>query len=122
MTKTPAVHPVVHAVVINAVDSQRLVDFWASLLEVEIAQSIPPFFTWLKPQHKGGISVAIQLVENPTEGRNRLHLDMTVDDLDAATVRVETLGGSRLEEHEIDGFTWRVMADPEGNEFCIAVG
>jgi predicted enzyme related to lactoylglutathione lyase len=122
MTDSTAIRPVVHAVVINAIDSQRLVDFWSALLDVEVAQSIPPFFTWLKPQHDGGISVAIQLVENPTEGRNRLHLDMSVDDLEEATRRVQELGGSMLEEHEIQGFTWRVMADPEDNEFCIAVG
>jgi predicted enzyme related to lactoylglutathione lyase len=116
------VRPIVHAVVINAIDTKRLVDFWTALLGVDVAQSIDPYFTWLAPQHEGGISVAIQLVENPTEGRNRLHLDLAVDDLDAATERVRELGGAMLEEHEIQGFTWRVMEDPEHNEFCIAPG
>lgn len=108
------------SVVINAIDSARLVEFWKSLLDVEVAQAIPPYFTWLAPQPGRGVSVAIQLVEDPTEGRNRVHMDFGVDDLEAATARVEELGGSMLEQHEIGGFTWRVMADPEGNEFCIA--
>lgn len=49
-----------------------------------------------------------------------MHLDTGVADLDEAQARAEALGGSLVETHEIMGFTWRVMADPEGNEFCIA--
>ena len=59
---------------------------------------------------------------DPTPGRNRLHLDTYVDDVDAAVARIEELGGSFLEDHEIGGFAWKVRADPEGNEFCIAPG
>ncbi len=36
--------------------------------------------------------------------------------------RVLDLGGSRVEDHEIQGFHWTVLADPEGNEFCVAGG
>ncbi len=109
------------SVVINAENHDLLVDFWRQLLDVEVARSQAPYFTWLKPQNEGGVSVAIQAVPDPTPGRNRLHLDTFVDDLDAAVARIEELGGSFLEDHEIGGFAWKVMADPEGNEFCIAV-
>jgi predicted enzyme related to lactoylglutathione lyase len=57
-------------------------------------------------------------------GKNRLHLDLVVDDLDAATAEIEGLGGTWLEPgttHELEGFVWRLMADPEGNEFDIDV-
>ena len=50
-------------------------------------------------------------------GKNRLHLDQ-------ATAEVETLGGQWLEPgnpRELEGFRWRCMADPEGNEFDIDV-
>jgi predicted enzyme related to lactoylglutathione lyase len=112
--------PIVGSVVINTADHDRLVTFWSRLLGVEIAHSSPPFFTWLKPQHEGGISVAIQAVPDPTPGRRRLHLDTYVTDMDAAVARVLELGGSHVEDHEIDGFAWKVMADPDGNEFCLA--
>ncbi len=36
--------------------------------------------------------------------------------------RVLELGGSRIEDHEIMGFHWTVLGDPEGNEFCVAGG
>ena len=112
--------PVVSSVVINTQNHDRLVEFWSALLGVEVAHSIPPYFTWLKPQHEGGISVAIQAVPDPTEGRRRLHLDTGVDDMDAAFARIIELGGSHVEDHDMGGFQWKVMADPDGNEFCIA--
>ena len=114
--------PQVSSVVINAADHDLLVTFWKELLQVDVARSFPPYFTWLKPQQEGGISVAIQAVPDPTPGRNRLHLDSFVGDVEAAVTRIEALGGSFLEDHEIAGFAWKVMADPEGNEFCIAPG
>lgn len=47
-------------------------------------------------------------------------MDMHVDDREQAVERVIDLGGSRIEEHTVGEFSWTVMADPEGNEFCIA--
>ena len=56
--------------------------------------------------------------------KNRVHLDLLVKGLDKGTARVEALGGRWIEAGntlELDGFRWRCMADPEGNEFCIYV-
>lgn len=109
----------VATVVINVADYESEKTFWQALLGVGIAREFPGF-CWFEPQRPGGISVALQQVPDPTPGRNRLHLDTGVDDLDAARARIEQLGGRHVEDHEIMGFSWRVMADPEGNEFCIA--
>jgi predicted enzyme related to lactoylglutathione lyase len=109
------------SVVINVVDYDREKAFWMSVLGVEPIQEFDGFFCWLAPQQDGGIRLALQKVDAATEGRRRLHLDTTVDDLDAAQTRIEELGGSYVETHEVPGFTWRVMHDPEGNEFCIAL-
>jgi predicted enzyme related to lactoylglutathione lyase len=111
----------VTSVVINVADYEREKAFWSALLAADVAREFPGF-CWLAPQHDGGISVALQKVDDPTPGRRRLHLDSRVDDLDAAQGRIEELGGSLLEDHEIMGFAWKVMADPEGNEFCISAG
>jgi predicted enzyme related to lactoylglutathione lyase len=54
-----------------------------------------------------------------TGGPRRLHLDATVDDVDAAKQRIIELGGSHQIDREMGGFGWSVMLDPEGNEFCI---
>lgn len=113
--------PRLGAVVINASDHDRLVEFWSALLGVGVARQIPGVFTWLEPQaDAGSVSVAVQRVDAPTEGRRRLHMDFGVDDLDAAVTRVLELGGAHLEDQQVPGFSWKVMTDPESNEFCIA--
>ena len=71
-----------------------------------------------------GLTVGFQRVPDTKAGKNRLHLDLVVDDLDEATAEVEKLGGRWLEPgttRELEGFRWRCMADPEGNEFDIDV-
>jgi catechol 2,3-dioxygenase-like lactoylglutathione lyase family enzyme len=108
-------------VVINTTDVEALSRFWSELLGVEEAYRLAGF-VWLKPQRPGAFQIAFQLVEDPTPGRRRLHLDSAVDDVETATARILELGGSHVEDHEIAGFAWRVMADPDGNEFCIAAG
>ena len=51
--------------------------------------------------------------------KNRLHLDLVHEDPPALIGKVEELGGSKLADHASGDFGWSVMADPEGNEFCI---
>lgn len=113
--------PRLSAIVINATDHDSLVNFWSELLGVGVARQIPGVFTWLEPQASAGsVSVAVQRVGAPTEGRRRLHMDFGVDDLDAAIARVVELGGQHVEDQQVPGFHWKVMTDPEGNEFCMA--
>lgn len=62
-----------------------------------------------------------QRVPEPKLTKNRLHLDLSVEDLDEACARVEALGGRRIPEQALteNGYIWTVMQDPEGNEFCV---
>ena len=110
----------VGSVVINVRDYERQKVFWGAVLGSEVAQEFAPWFVWFAPQHPGGISVALQTVDDPTEGTRRLHLDTTADDVEAAKARIIELGGAHVEDREMGGFGWSVMTDPEGNEFCIA--
>jgi hypothetical protein len=60
----------------------------------------------------------------PTRRKNRVHLDLVVDDLDWSTTEITRLGGRWLEPgntRELEGFQWGCMADPEGSEFDIDV-
>ena len=50
--------------------------------------------------------------------KNRLHLDFRPDDRDAEVARLEALGARRIDIGQGE-VTWVVMADPEGNEFCV---
>jgi predicted enzyme related to lactoylglutathione lyase len=80
-------------------------------------------FLLLTPTEEG-LVVGFQRVPEAKKGKNRVHLDLVVDDLDVATAEVEHLGGRWLEPgttRELEGFQWRCMADPEGNEFDLDV-
>ena len=110
--------------VIDATDPEGLAPFWCGLLAVNVDTTIGDGeFLVLSPA-EDGLTVGFQRVPEAKAGKNRLHLDLVVDDLDEATAEVEKLGGRWLEAgttRELEGFRWRCMADPEGNEFDIDV-
>jgi hypothetical protein len=51
--------------------------------------------------------------------KNRLHLDLRPDDRDAEVARLEALGAKRVDIGQGDDKSWVVLADIEGNEFCV---
>ena len=104
--------------VINCHDAERLAEFWSAFLDVQVKDRSGNF-VWLASQHDNGISIGFQEVPDPTPGRNRVHFDLSVADLDATADRVKELGGVEVEHHDNDGAPLKVMADLEGNEFCI---
>jgi len=108
---------------IDCMDPLSLAAFWSEVLGVEIGRSLedPVQYLSLAPASPEGPLVTFQRVPEVKSVKNRLHLDVTVDDVESATVRIENLGGGRLsiEDFSEDGFSWRVMVDPEGNEFCL---
>jgi hypothetical protein len=59
-------------------------------------------------------------VPEPKTAKNRLHLDFAAPDLEAEVARLVELGATRVADTDEYGYTWTVMADPEGNEFCVA--
>ena len=61
----------------------------------------------------------VQQVPEPRVAKNRMHLDLHVDDAEAEAARLVGLGASRLGDGALGDFRWITMADPEGNEFCV---
>jgi predicted enzyme related to lactoylglutathione lyase len=110
--------------VIDAADPERLAPFWCGLLATGVDVTIGDGEFLVLAPTEDGLTVGFQRVPEAKAGKNRLHLDLVVDDLDEATAEVEKLGGQWLEPgntRELEGFRWRCMADPEGNEFDIDV-
>lgn len=58
-------------------------------------------------------------VPEPKTVKNRIHLDLRPDDQSAEVARFEALGARRIDVGQSDTDSWVVLADPEGNEFCI---
>lgn len=114
--------PQIRTVIINANDPQPVVAFWSGFLEVGIAHHDDHArITWLAPSAPGGVNIGIQQVDDPADPPvTTVHLDLAVDDLDAATETITRLGGGHRRTNRLaDGFEWRVMHDPAGHEFCI---
>ena len=74
----------------------------------------------LGPTVRGGPRINIQPVPETKVGKARIHLDIWVDDVDAAIALVEELGGANTGEvHTGSEWVDVVMTDPEGTEFCL---
>lgn len=52
--------------------------------------------------------------------KNRVHLDLMAPDPETEVARLVELGATRVADQEEYGYRWTVMADPDGNEFCVA--
>jgi Glyoxalase-like domain len=59
-------------------------------------------------------------VPESKRAKNRMHFDLMTPDVEAEVTRLVELGATRVADTEEYGYTWTVMADPEGNEFCVA--
>jgi predicted enzyme related to lactoylglutathione lyase len=111
----------VNGIVIDCADPEALARFWMALFAVHIdsVEDAPPRYIDLTTRD-GVPTIRFQRVPEPKAVKNRLHLDIEVQDLDAAIARVESLGGTGVRGKEQEfGWRYRVMADPEGNEFCL---
>jgi hypothetical protein len=60
-------------------------------------------------------------VRDDKRAKNRLHLDLRTADLAAQASRTLGLGASQLTDRPVvdDGWRWHILADPDGNEFCV---
>lgn len=107
-----------HHVVVDCADPEALAAFWSAALAVGVEGRWHQY-VMLEPTVPGGPALAFQQVPEPKAGKNRLHLDLMVDDLAGAADRIVALGGTGVSEVTEDGVTVRVFADPEGNELCL---
>ncbi|MET8227602.1 VOC family protein [Streptomyces sp. NPDC005301] len=104
----------INALIVDATDPERLAAFWSEILGRPVVGRTGPY-VWL--QREDGLGLGFQRTNEPKSGKNRMHFDITSPDPAAEQRRVERLGGRRLEQYADGGFL--VMADPEGNEFCV---
>lgn len=67
-----------------------------------------------------GVRLGFQRVAEPTPGKNRVHLDLAAPDRELEVERLLADGALEVARHEVGGFAWVVLADPEGNQFCVS--
>jgi len=104
---------------LDCTDLASTSEFWRAALGYDVEGVIEDRYVSLGGR---GPNLTLQRVDEPKLTKNRLHLDLLVEDVDAEVRRLEALGASRLTPvaRQEFGQTWYVLADPEGNEFCVA--
>ncbi|HEX6343246.1 VOC family protein [Umezawaea sp.] len=106
-------------IVVDSHDPARLVRFWAELLGGE---PVDRELGWSHVEPPESPRMSFQPVPEGKTIKNRLHLDVRVDDVEAAAVRCEGLGATRVGGLVVDeSGAFQVLLDPEGNEFCLVV-
>jgi len=104
--------------VINVADIERASRFWAAALNYVVRHADSTFAVLTDPNRRWS-NVSLQLWEEPKVGRNRLHLDLYTDNQQAQIERLESLGAVRMDWNYPPDADYVVMADPDGNEFCV---
>jgi predicted enzyme related to lactoylglutathione lyase len=104
--------------VFDCADPGAQAAFWARVLGAAVAEDRGD---WVALEPVGGVVFGFQRVPEPKVAKNRVHVDITVGDVAAGTVTVVGFGATAIGEpiDEGDGRPFQVLADPEGNEFCL---
>lgn len=106
-------------ITIDCADPRGLAEFWTAALGTTVAQDFEGEFLFLAPP-EGGLSLGLQRVPEPRVGKNRVHIDLGAEDREQEVKRLVALGATEQAQHEVPGFAWTVLSDPEGNEFCVS--
>ena len=108
-------------IVIDCADLDRSAAFWSAALGYTVSPAGTGPYRSLAPESGAGIDVLLQRVPDVKGQKNRLHLDLRTPDLDAEVRRVLGLGATLLTSEPVteDGWLWHILADPDGNEFCV---
>ena len=106
--------------VLDCADPEALAEFWAPALGY-VNLGTAGAYVALFPDGKPGPKLLLQRVEEPKTVKNRMHFDIEVSDIETESARLVDLGATRVSEGSCSehGSTWILMADPDGNEFCV---
>lgn len=106
--------------VLDCDDAHHLADFWEAALGFERGPFRDPYVLLTDPRERCP-DLLLQQVPEAKHGKNRMHLDIRVADVEPELVRFTTLGARLVQGPFCDhgDFLTAVMADPQGNEFCI---
>lgn len=113
-------------ITIDAHDPLALAQFWAEALGWKIGEDVNEIEVWIErelgdPKNSGFPDILFLKNSDKKPSKNRLHLDLRPDVQAAEVARLEKLGAKQIDigQSAEPTCTWVVMADPEGNEFCV---
>ena len=107
----------VGSVVVDVNDLDKMKAFWTEALAYKEEYASDDWVKLSDPNEKG-VTVSLQKVPEPRQGKNRLHFDLYAEDREAEADRLTELGAERVRQPGPDD-DFIVLGDPEGNLFCV---
>lgn len=110
-------------IVLDCAEPTRLAKFWCEALDYR-ADYTDAKLVVLVPKAGTASPLLLQGVPEPKAGKNRMHVDIVVDEVEAEVGRLQALGARRIDDgvQSFGGTRWVRMSDPEQNEFCVSTG
>lgn len=117
-------------VVIDCADHEVVVPFWQAALGWE-RRNVNEQYVLLRPGSRSpagdpdaaapppALPLLFQKVPEGKHVKNRVHIDFRAEDRAAEVARLIALGAREGPTRSLGGYSWTVMEDPEGNEFCV---
>ncbi len=111
-------------VALGVTDVERAAEFWREALGYDVrTDGFGGWATVLTPPGGSGTRIALQRSETPAQNHPRLHLDLHVADIAEQAAEAARLVSLGAEKVDWDGYPddpdFVVLADPDGNRFCI---
>jgi catechol 2,3-dioxygenase-like lactoylglutathione lyase family enzyme len=100
-------------------DVPRAIAFWCEALGYGPLREPSGDWAILAPREGSGVQLAISLVTSEAENHQRHHLDLYATDRSAEVKRLLALGAVRVDWRYPDDADYVVLADPDGNRFCV---
>jgi predicted enzyme related to lactoylglutathione lyase len=111
----------VSEVVIDCADHGQVVDFWEAALGYERRIVNEQYVALVAPEREPGRPpMLFQKGPEPRTAKNRVHLDFRAPVMADEVARLVGLGATLIAARSLGDFAWTVLADPEGNEFCVS--
>ena len=108
--------------VIDVGDLDEGVRFWSAVLDAQeetLGEDSRPIYRRLVLPDSD-IRILLQRTDDPkTSPKERMHLDLETNDVEAEVRRIEALGGVRWDHQQERGHEFWVLRDPWANEFCV---
>jgi predicted enzyme related to lactoylglutathione lyase len=116
-------HKAAVEIVLDCAEPKRLAKFWRDALDYRDYYD-DANLSVLVPKAQTAAPLLLQRVPEPKVGKNRMHVDIVVDDVEAEVRRLQALGAHRIDDgvQNFGGTRWVRMSDPEQNEFCVSTG
>ena len=110
--------------VLDCANPASLKEFWREALSYREFYADDTVAVLVPNDDANASPLVLQKVPEPRSGKNRMHLDIVVDDIEPEIERLQRIGAHRLDEgvQSVGEIRWVRMSDPEHNEFCVCTG